>query len=175
MTEIISHQNLRNARVRKRKKKLLRIKKISLKIFRKKRYLFQAVTSDHVVYLQKFSDLAFVSENCNVIAHAAELRVEVIQVLNMSAVGVDNFSMGIVYTIQADNTMKPFSLSEMIQMAGQIADGMAYLASVKFVHRDLAARNCMVAENGTVKIGGNFFLVGGLNSPVLCINCCSNI
>ena len=65
--------------------------------------------------------------------------------------------MRIVDWKQVDNTVKPFSLSEMIQMAGQIADGMAYLASVKFVHRDLAARNCMVAENGTVKIGGNVF------------------
>lgn len=33
---------------------------------------------------------------------------------------------------------------------------MAYLNANKFVHRDLAARNCMVAEDGTVKIGGVF-------------------
>ncbi|KAG8301030.1 hypothetical protein J6590_062771 [Homalodisca vitripennis] len=42
---------------------------------------------------------------------------------------------------------------EILQMAIEIADGMAYLAAKKFVHRDLAARNCMVAEDLTVKIG----------------------
>jgi serine/threonine protein kinase len=46
------------------------------------------------------------------------------------------------------------SFAHILQMAGEIADGMAYLASLKFVHRDLAARNCMVAEDMTVKIGG---------------------
>lgn len=46
-------------------------------------------------------------------------------------------------------------LKKMIQMAGEIADGMAYLNANKFVHRDLAARNCMVAEDFTVKIGGS--------------------
>ncbi|XP_031558117.1 putative insulin-like peptide receptor [Actinia tenebrosa] len=49
--------------------------------------------------------------------------------------------------------LPPPTLPEMLQMAGEIADGMAYLASRKFVHRDLAARNCMVNENLTVKIG----------------------
>ncbi|XP_018412593.1 PREDICTED: insulin-like growth factor 1 receptor [Nanorana parkeri] len=47
----------------------------------------------------------------------------------------------------------PPSLKKMIQMAGEIADGMAYLNANKFVHRDLAARNCMVAEDYAVKIG----------------------
>ncbi|XP_028649838.1 insulin receptor-related protein-like isoform X1 [Erpetoichthys calabaricus] len=47
----------------------------------------------------------------------------------------------------------PPSLKQMLQMAGEIADGMAYLNDKKFVHRDLAARNCMVSEEFTVKIG----------------------
>uniref|UniRef100_A0A1A8IH26 Tyrosine-protein kinase receptor n=1 Tax=Nothobranchius kuhntae TaxID=321403 RepID=A0A1A8IH26_NOTKU len=47
----------------------------------------------------------------------------------------------------------PPTLKEMVQMAAEIADGMAYLHAKKFVHRDLAARNCMVAHDLTVKIG----------------------
>ncbi|CAG9764513.1 unnamed protein product [Ceutorhynchus assimilis] len=48
---------------------------------------------------------------------------------------------------------QPPTLKEILQMAIEIADGMAYLEGKKFVHRDLAARNCMVAEDMTVKIG----------------------
>ena len=48
---------------------------------------------------------------------------------------------------------QPPTLQRILQMAIEIADGMAYLAAKKFVHRDLAARNCMVAEDLTVKIG----------------------
>lgn len=48
----------------------------------------------------------------------------------------------------------PPTLKEMVQMAAEIADGMAYLNAKKFVHRDLAARNCMVAHDFAVKIGG---------------------
>ena len=63
-----------------------------------------------------------------------------------------------VYNLDTNTQKKPkrshLSLNEMLQMAAEIADGMAYLNAKKFVHRDLAARNCMVAEDFTVKIGG---------------------
>lgn len=52
-----------------------------------------------------------------------------------------------------NDIIQPPSLHRILQMAIEIADGMAYLSAKKFVHRDLAARNCMVAEDLTVKIG----------------------
>lgn len=57
----------------------------------------------------------------------------------------------------------PPTLREMMQMAAEIADGMAYLNAKKFVHRDLAARNCMVSEDYTVKIGGNHSYINKYN------------
>ncbi|VEL12388.1 unnamed protein product [Protopolystoma xenopodis] len=41
-----------------------------------------------------------------------------------------------------------------VRWAAEIADGMAYLSSKRYVHRDLAARNCLVGADMTIKIGG---------------------
>nr|BAF02920.1 protein tyrosine kinase src [Monosiga ovata] len=44
-------------------------------------------------------------------------------------------------------------LPQLIDMAAQIASGMAYLELQNFIHRDLAARNVLVGENNVCKVG----------------------
>ncbi|XP_019358999.1 PREDICTED: activated CDC42 kinase 1 isoform X2 [Gavialis gangeticus] len=46
-----------------------------------------------------------------------------------------------------------FLIATLCRYAVQIAKGMAYLESKRFIHRDLAARNILLAANDLVKIG----------------------
>lgn len=46
----------------------------------------------------------------------------------------------------------PPTYAEVIKMAAEIADGVAYLGANKYVHRDLSARNCLVSADGTCKV-----------------------
>ncbi|XP_049633105.1 protein-tyrosine kinase 6 [Suncus etruscus] len=51
----------------------------------------------------------------------------------------------------SDETILP--VSEMVDIASQVAEGMCYLQSQNFVHRDLAARNILVGRNNICKVG----------------------
>lgn len=44
------------------------------------------------------------------------------------------------------------ALSDQIEMAAQVASGMAYLEQQNYIHRDLAARNVLVGENNICKV-----------------------
>lgn len=44
------------------------------------------------------------------------------------------------------------SLDDFLNICNQVAAGMLYLSSLRFIHRDLATRNCLVGEGLKVKI-----------------------
>nr|XP_011721220.1 protein-tyrosine kinase 6 [Macaca nemestrina] len=53
----------------------------------------------------------------------------------------------------ADSDKKVLPVSELLDIAWQVAEGMCYLESQNYIHRDLAARNILVGENTLCKVG----------------------
>lgn len=88
----------------------------------------------------------------------------VIKLLGISLTGVPFLVMEYMKNGDLNSFLQKYRYSEkllhsdevdlpiLLYTALQIACGMKYLASHKFVHRDLAARNCLVGQNFVVKI-----------------------
>ncbi|KAF0883628.1 protein-tyrosine kinase 6 [Crocuta crocuta] len=60
---------------------------------------------------------------------------------------------GSLLELLRDSDEKTLPISELVDLASQVAEGMCYLESQNYIHRDLAARNILVGENNLCKVG----------------------
>ncbi len=83
--------------------------------------------------------------------HVLQLIGVCISKNNLPLVVLPYMKNGDLLTYVRDPT-KDLTARDLLEFSRQVADGMSYLADLKFVHRDLAARNCMLDDALLVKI-----------------------
>ncbi|KAM9406424.1 tyrosine-protein kinase SRK2-like isoform 2-T5 [Salvelinus alpinus] len=66
--------------------------------------------------------------------------------------GLYNNTPVAVKTLRREVRVGRLGLYDQIEMAAQVASGMAYLEMKNYIHRDLAARNVLVGENNVYKV-----------------------
>lgn len=70
----------------------------------------------------------------------------------------------LISTLTTEDKGNTLRIQDQIEMAAQIASGMAYLEQQNYIHRDLAARNVLVGENNICKVAdfglARVFMVG---------------
>ncbi|XP_046558158.1 uncharacterized protein LOC124267286 [Haliotis rubra] len=80
--------------------------------------------------------------------------------LTIKGIGLDKRRFYILYPYMENRTLKDhvldskkdFVLRQLLELAGQVCEGMDFLSSKDVVHKDLATRNCMLDAAGRVKI-----------------------
>ncbi|XP_030856331.1 hepatocyte growth factor receptor [Strongylocentrotus purpuratus] len=80
------------------------------------------------------------------------IGVCIISDTNMPYVVLPFMKNGDILTFVRDPSNE-LTARQLLEFCRQIAEGMMYLAGLKFVHRDLAARNCMLDKDMVVKVG----------------------
>ena len=82
---------------------------------------------------------------------------------------LNNYLQKFEFTYETEKLPAPneITVNALVYMSYQIASGMKYLASHKFIHRDLAARNVLVGVDYTVKIA-DFGMSQNLYSEYYC-------
>lgn len=67
-------------------------------------------------------------------------------------------------TLLTEDKGSTLRVHDQIEMAAQVASGMAFLELQNYIHRDLAARNVLVGENNICKVAdfglARVFMVG---------------